>query len=298
VIARALVAALLSFPALAQVSESTFFTGEYLGDTHVVLSVLSAKPGMRGWKTTEGNTLHRVFFDGARQPAFGYDLSITPDPKAKTFRVTVLRPRSTFRMRYPPDRPGLPMEDRVVDGRKLASFSKLPAPVTVSDGDRLDIPVFENAKTGDRVLDSYSIAFRGTTATRIPYHSDFPKYLSADALLSLERPHLETNISELGENRLMGVTGPVVWLYSRWLGRVLFSASPRPGFRRQAVATGPKVRFHEGAEEYRLDLAANVIGGPGSWWIWVKREPAFKPPPGPWTADELHKGMLALGIER
>jgi hypothetical protein len=288
---------LLPMAAVAQVRSWGAFTGEFLeGDTHIVLSTISSNPTrVRGWKLAEGNTIHRVFFDERNEPAFGYDLKITPDSKAKTFQVSVLRPRSTFRMRYPPLKPGLAMEDRLIDGRKLASFPKLPAPVTIADGDRVDVPVFEKSATGDRVLDSYSVAFRGTAATVVPRPgNDFPKYLPKETLLTLQRPQL----SDVGENLFMGVSGPVVWFYSRWLGRTLFSASPRPGFLRQATVEGAAIRFYQDVEQYRLDLAAPVVSSPGSFWLWVKREPHYKPPPGPWTADELHKGMLALGIER
>jgi hypothetical protein len=272
--------------ALAAISGVCNHTGFYLGETHVVLTVLSSgvadlhdeRPTVRpqcGETTVERNLIHRVFPDLAGKPSFGYNLLITRDPVKRTFRITVAKP-----------------------GNGLVSFSKLPDPVTIGDGDRVDVPVLENPKTGARILDSYAITLNGTGVAPLPMTQGFPSYAPSGALLSLQQPHLRSETSDLGENPQFGVSGPVVWLYSRWLGRVLFSATPRAGYRRLGVAEGSAIRFSDGVEHYRLALHGDAVPAAGVWWLWVKREPEFQPPPGPWTGEELHRGMLALGAER
>jgi hypothetical protein len=280
--------ALLLLPStgMAAVSAVCNATGFYLGATHVVLTVLSSVAGdgqadrsviptQCGNHSQEGNVIHRAFPDLVGKPAFGYNLAIVPDPAGRRFRITVEKPAGGLR-----------------------TFMKLPAPVSIADGDRVDIPVLENPKTGVRVLDSYAIAYRGTGVATLPMPRDFPGYLPAATLLHLEEPRLRSETSDLGDNPQFGVSGPVVWIYSRWLGRVLFSATPRAGYRRLAVAEGASIRFTDGVEHYRLDMHASALAAPGTWWLWVKREPDFQPPAGPWTIAGLHRGTLALGAER
>jgi hypothetical protein len=47
-----------------------------------------------------------------------------------------------------------------------------------------------------------------------------------------------------------------------------------------------------------LSLHSDALPMPGAWMIWVKHEPDFPRPVGPWTSEELKKGMLAIGVER
>jgi len=280
-----LIPLLLPSTGLAAVS-AVCNTSIYLGETHVVLTVLASGiddphhdqrtlRALCGNRAAEGNMVQRVFPDLSGKPAFGYNLSIVPDRARRSFRITVARPASGLR-----------------------SFSKLPAAVTIGDGDRVDIPVLENSKTGVRIVDSYAMAYRGTGVATLPMPRDFPGYAAAGTLVRLEEPHLRSETSDLGDNPLFGISGPLVWIYSRWLGRVSFSATPRAGFRRLATAEGATIGFTDGVEHYRLDLGANALPVPGAWWLWVKRDPDFKPPPGPWTGEELHRGTLALGAER
>ncbi len=271
---------------LAAVSAVCHASGIYLGETHVVLTVLASGVDdphhdqrtlrvLCGNRAVEGNVVQRVFPDLAGKPAFGYNLSIVPDRTRGSFRITVEKPMGGLR-----------------------SFAKLPTPVTIGDGDRVDVPVLENPKTGVRIVDSYAIAYRGTGVATLPGTRDFPNYAPARTLLHVEEPHLHSETSDLGDNPQFGISGPVVWIYSRWLGRLSFSATPRAGFRRLAIAEGASIGFTDGVEHYRLDLGANALTAPGAWWLWVKRDPDFNPPPGPWTGEELHRGTLALGAER
>ena len=266
---------------LAAVNGVCNATGLYAGETHVVLTVLSSGVdisrdyrGLCGTHTAEGNVIHRAFPDTSGKPAFGYDLHIAPDAATHTFRIAVQ------------------------PAHGLATFTKLPAPVTIGDGDRVDIPVLANPKTGVRIIDSYAFAWRGTGVATLPMPREFPAYAPAGTLLRLEQPHLRSETSDLGDNPQFGASGPVVWIYSRWLGKVSFSATPRPGFRRQAIAEGSAIRFTDGVEHYRLELHDPAADNGGTWWLWVKHDAPSPAPAGPWTAEELHRGTLALGAER
>jgi len=278
-----------------------------LGDTHVILSVVSSgirdpEPASRGLGlcgnfSVEGNLLHRMFPDVSGQPYFGYDLQLTANLQTRTVRVQVMKPHPTFTA--PAHEAGQPGKQIRIDGTKLRSFTVLPAATTVSDGDRVDVPVFENRSTGDRFLDSYAIALPGTGVATAPFVRDgFPGVAPVGTLLHLEQPRLGRPDADVGSNLKFGMTGPVVWVYCRSAGRFLFSATPRPGYRRLGVADGSVIRFTHGVEQYRLDLQAHAVDQPGSWWIWVRYEADFSPPPEIWTIEELRRGTLAIGVER
>jgi hypothetical protein len=299
----------LFLPALAFCREggTCNFTGFYIRDTHVILSVISSgmprdeahkalTAGPCGTYSVEGNLIHRVFVDLSGQPYFGYDLQVTPNPTARTFRIEVVRPHPAFAV--PTYIAGEPPRELHVDGNRLQSFSKFPAAITLADGDRVDVPVLENPATSVRLLDSYAIALRGTGVSTAPFRSQFPNLAPAGTILRVEQPHLWRDVSDFGENPQFGMSGPVVWVYSRFTGRFLFSATPRPGYRRLGVATGALIRFTDGVEQFGLRLHADAIDKPGAWWIWVKREPDFKPPLGMCTEKELLQGMLAIGADR
>jgi hypothetical protein len=257
----------------------------------------SKRPNICGKHAVEGNLIHRVFLDVAGQPYFGYDLQVIPNPNTRTIRVEVMKPHPTYTI--PPDEPRHAVEPTHIDGKNLRSFSVLPPATTLTDGDRVDVPVLENRSTGARFLDSYAIALPGTGVTTAPFGgNEFPSIAPAGTLLHLEQPHLGRTDADVGGNPEFGVTGPVVWVYGRWTGRFLFSAAPRPGYRRLGIAKGSRVAFTLSVERYNLDLQSQVTDKPGIWWIWVRHEPDFKPPPGVWTEQELRRGMLAIGAER
>jgi hypothetical protein len=205
-----------------------------------------------GRYSLEGNTIHRIFLDRDGQPYFGYDLEVLSDRQSHTIRITVHRPT------------------------KLRTFEKLPVPVMLADGDRIQIPVLENPATGVRIVDSYSMALRGGAITEAPRGFQDANVAPAGTLLHLEEPALFHDGNDWGLDRGLSATGPVVWFGIPWRGRFLLSATPRAGYRRLGLADGSTIQLDDGAEHYRLKLQADAIRQPGKWWIWVKREPDFR----------------------
>ena len=286
---------------------ATCNTEFYMGDTHVILSIIAsgisnpgvASRGLRvcGKHAVEGNLIHRVFLDVSGQPYFGYDLQLIPNPTTRTIHIQVTKPHAAFTV--PADEPGQSVKQMHINGKNLRSFTDFPAATTVSDGDRVDVPVLENRSTGTRFLDSYAIALPGTGVATAPFGGgEFPSIAPVGTVLHLDRPHLGRADADVGSNTQFGMTGPVVWVYGRWAGRFLFSAVPRLGYRRLGVARGNRITFTDGVERYELDLQAQALDEPGAWWIWVKHELDFKPTLEVWTEQELRRGTLAIGVER
>lgn len=260
-----------------------------------------------GRTTSEGDTIRRVLYDTSGRPYFGYEILISAAGD-KQYRAEV-RPLKTL---------------------PLLSFSKFPQPVVVRADEYIDIPVLEKTEPSARrtgfseYLESWLTMLGIVTANRPEPSGRLTDYLRivpkgapwagmgfrswagappAGTSLTLDRPHLSTLIGDVGRNREIGVIGPVVWLYREGLGRFLFSASARPGFQRSAAAEGTLLNFSEqlGGRKmasYTVALQSNVIPLPGAWMIWVKHEPDFREPVGPWTKEELRNGMLAIGVDR
>lgn len=292
------------------------FAAIYLGETKVLLTSFSIGTSVTpkgfpscGEHGVEGNVIHRIFLDIKGVPTFGYDIQILANPGKSTFRIKLMKPHTTFTVQnfMPGKETTVDGKPRVnfpgpreitVDGTQLVTFSKLPDPVSLGDGDRVDVPVLEDSKTGEHILDSYAIASPRTGIAPVPTHGAIPSYAPTGTLLSLEQPHLYNAFSEFGDNLQFGATGPVVWVYSRWLGKFSFSASPRAGYRRVAVAERSRISFSAGVEDYTLEVHRDVVPHPGTWWLWMKQEPEIKLPTGPWTDEELRSGRLGLGAER
>jgi hypothetical protein len=294
----------------------------YFLDRYVVgLRTLSARGGTReqacGETTTEGDVIRRIFYDTSGKPYFGFEIRIT-SAGDNQFRAEM----------GPVKQPG------------LRSFSKFPPPVQVSANDYLDIPVLERRETSTRQTDYWSalcartldywraftilvhlplparrpplavgrvndylqIALKGTAWAGIPDFRTWPDTLPPETNLTLDQPHLTNYMGDLGRNPDAGVIGPVVWLYREGLGRFLFSASPRPGFRKTGLVEGALLQFNyeRGGKVfgYKVGLHSNAVPMPGAWMIWMKDEPEYRRPPGPWSKEELRKGMLAIGVER
>jgi hypothetical protein len=208
----------------------------------------------------------------------------------------------------------------------LQSFSRFPKPVVVRPDEYISIPVLERrasrvatssylqsfleglglvsplSELSGRVTDYFQIVSKGMPWAGIPI-SGWAETPPSGTVLTLDRPRLSNILGELGKNNEMGVIGPVVWFYREGLGRFLFSASERPGFRRTAVAEGAVLRFSDErggptVDEYTVGLHSNAVGAPGAWIIWMKHEPEFLRPVGSWTKQDLKNGVLALGVEK
>lgn len=257
-----------------------------------------------GETTAKGDTIRRVLYDTSGKPYFGYEIHIAT-AGAKVYRAE-MRP-----LKDPP----------------LLSFSKFPQPVVVGADEYIDVPVLErlgtsgrpigylksllmmlglaasnSPGTSGRLTDYLQIVPKGTPWAGIPIRS-WAGTPPSGTLLTLDRPRLSNLLGDLGRNQEMGVIGPVVWLYREGRGRFLFSASARLGFRKTALAEGSVLRLSVERDKYTVDeyivgLHSNAVPLPGAWMIWVKHEPEFHRPPGPWTKEELNNGMLAIGVER
>jgi hypothetical protein len=246
----------------------------------------------------QDNMVHRVLYDRENRPYFGYDVRISPIPATKMFRIEVAAIKG--KINTPDFRPGRPRATKEIDGKELRSFQKFPEPVSVADGDRVTLPVMQDPKTGAVVvIDSFEIGGTSTGVQTLPNLPGIPKQPPVGTLLHLEEPELSSiAVSDLGNNPEMGVTGPVVWVYTPRLGRILLSAGPRPGYFKKAFAMGARIRVEEGVEIYTFKLRAPPIAQPGTWQLWFRREPEFRPPPDLWKDQELRKGTLAIGMER
>jgi len=261
----------------------------------------------------QGDTITRIIYDSYQQPFFGYEI-----------RITAL---GNDRYRA---------EMGAIRNSRLRSFSSFPAPVTVSAYDFLDVPVLEQKRASaresnvwldfiywqlvrfgllspppkgperpGRVVDYLSIHAKGKPSIAFPAFRNWAKMLPEGTALALDRPRVRRtyDYSENAVRSEFGVIGPVVWIYWEGNGRFLFSATPRVGYRRAGVTDNAMLRFsvYKGGvvgEAYEIGLRSSVVSQPGPWWVWVKHEPDFKVPAGPWTAAELKRGMPAIGLEK
>ncbi len=255
--------------------------------------------------------IRRVIYDSFDRPYFGYQIRIT------------LLDGGKYRA-----------EMGAIQGSRLKSFAKFPPAVTFSANEYLDVPVLEEVKsrgrsfwleyiyswlvylnliqpdpptaqTPGRVVDYLTIWRKGMPGIVLPEFRGWAQALPTGTALTLDRPLVKGAFHQQ-EDKIrseVGAIGVVVWLYREGHGRYLFSASPRPGYTRSGIAEGAMLQFgvHDGGSTSRnciIGLRSNVVPQRGPWWIWVKHEPGFRPPAGPWTEADLKNSMPAVGAEK
>jgi hypothetical protein len=244
----------------------------------------SQKQGFDGGVRVGPQLIQRWMAQASRNEYFGYDVQIDPAGARNEFRVRVLP---------------LSMKNTDLGRPDAASWTELklaryPAPQTMRLGDTLSLDLLVNPYTGQKVVDYFTIvdpsaALRQQTAT-----GPARDFRAEDAQLQLTRPRLHVNgkLVEATSRSGLSASGPVVFLYLRPYGRLLFSLVPRsvlprspaPPFQRAGEIRGSTLTFQLGADTYEINCEGRIAPGPAAYALYVSQDLAFQPP-GQLAAD-------------
>ncbi len=100
--------------------------------------------GFVGGNITDSSAIHRYLFYNSQQTYFGYDLFVEPVPKTEFYKVT-FRPLSVA----DPKR----LEISHPESWKMVPLSGYPAPQTVHAGDTVELELFKNPATGQKIIE-------------------------------------------------------------------------------------------------------------------------------------------------
>jgi len=256
---------------------------------------------------------HRYFYDHAAHVYYGYDVVLTAlQQQPNTYRVMFLDLSIG-----PPDFTGA---DLLLDGipwTKL-TISPLPASKMMKAGDTLDVEVFTDPRTGQKLIDTMSVVvpiqivsgFPQTALTVVSQGRTFvfanravavsPPTVSGparefsvdDAELRLQQARVTLN----GEPQQLSspsrlAAGSLFWFYLPNHGRFILSLSPRKelGFTKAGEVRGGVVTFTLGKDEIKLESPAMIAPGDAPYILFVLHDADWAP-----TAQG-QSGSLLLG---
>lgn len=218
------------------------------------------------------NLLRRVFVDRKNEMYFGYELLVERAAEARYFWVTVralgedylreLRERPAFRGR------------RLHPGYNATAFPA--SPQFLRDGDTFALDVFQNPRTGTKIVDVIQISLTDPSLRQAA--SDQPRDFSPeDVQLKVSDYRLKVN-GETVYRSTGGCAGAVIWFSLGDRGRFVFSLVERPGFQFQKVGAvrNNTVAFEWDGDRYEWESSRPVVGTGGNWNLWVLHDPDYK----------------------
>jgi hypothetical protein len=236
------------------------------------------------------NLIRRVFVDSRNEMFFGYELLVERAAESRYFWVTV-RALSDDYLRALRERPSF-------RGRRLHpgySATAFPAsPQFLRDGDTFALDVFQNPRTGTKIVDVIQVALEDPGLRQAA--SERPQDFSPeDVQLKVSDYKLKVN-GETVYRSTGGCAGAVIWFSVGDRGRFVFSLVERPGFQFQKVGAvrNNVVSFEWGGEKYEWESSLPVVGAGGNWNVWVLHDPdyrvdLFEQPAAPAAAENDNK---------
>lgn len=224
----------------------------------------------------ENRIVHRVLKDARGRFIFGYDLSVTPNPALKQFKIVVrpLDPQFEIKLRTGNSGEGEPPQSEVI-----STFPNAAAPQTLEDGDAFSLDLLVNQNTGVKIIDVVRVAFdRSNMLDHSPPLS--PRDFAVDAVeLVLRDYRLLVNGSVVSASKsTKTVNGSLLWFYVPDRGRFIVSLVPREGyeFQKVGILEDNRIEFTVRGDHYEW-LSSSPILQPGTWNIWVLHDPTYTP---------------------
>jgi len=224
-----------------------------------IWSGVESRPGQKSLSMAEssGNVIRRTLYNQDGTPWLGFEVHID------------ITDNSDFRISFAPAA-GFPF------------FAGAPLPRRVHDGDRIMMDVLEQPGTSKKVFDLFQLYRKDTRHTLLPLPMDsIPSVLPVGTELRLNHPSFRLGGVHLPSTQdATMISGPVITLEVPTLGRFRLSSAPLPGYLLEAVAEDGKIEV-AGDDRYTVTSETAVVDKPGSWFVWVKFEPASVATPSP-----------------
>jgi len=212
----------------------------------------SVRPGVE--------SVERIFFDNRTKTYFGYVIRARRSGE-DGFQVSFgpLAPKK--------DLPGLGENGRLIEGPKL------PEPITMDDGDTLEIAVLQYPSTSTKIVDRIQISRRPFPEEATKSQPQPRNFSLEDVALKLANPQVRRNgvveIEQMGKGT--SVSGGYVWVAFPGKGRYILTATPSPqyAFEKRGVIERNVVRFTDGPDTVELVCEEIVLSSDGPWNLYV-----------------------------
>ena len=200
-----------------------------------------------GSASASGNVIHRMMADESRNPWIAFDLHIDRKPGPGPVRFL------------------LSMEP----SGGAAFFSGKPVAREIENGDRVLLDVLEEPGTGRKIYDTFQVGI-DVPMQIMPLPHDVPRVPVPGTRFHITNPRFMRGLDVAAKTEGT-VAGTRLAIDVPDKGRFLFSSEPAPGFRMEAIADNDRLMFVVGSDLFDM-FTADPIVGPGSWYLWVRRE--------------------------
>lgn len=219
--------------------------------------------------------VHRWLVDEKGKLIFGYDLVVEALPGGTQVKVSAHPLDAEFAARLAGDAAGA----EPVHSRKLFPTPTLVRPTetqTIADGGSIAIDVLINEGLGLKIVDYIRVASAKPRPS--PVLGGGRDFTVTNVELSIKNYRLVVDgeaLSTAGFKR--SCAGSLIWFAVPMGGRFIFSLSPREGydFRKAGLIEGNKIVFAWEGVRYEWVSEAPVVGGGGTWNLWVLHDPAY-----------------------
>ncbi len=247
---------------------------------------------------------HRYFRDDIDYRYVGYDLLVEQDAQPDTFKLTFLDLGiGPLEFAVTPNR-----NTNLTDWKKLAALP-LPAPRTVHAGEKVEVPVWIDPATGQKLIDVIQVqqspapqsilspprlapgppiaTLRSLAPARnmpvVPTGEGTAREFRAeDAEMRLAQPRVTVNgTAEGSQLRASGniAAGTLVWFYLPRRGRFILSLVPRPdlGFTKAGEVRGGAIKFTMEGDEFLVETYQPVAPGNAPYVLYALHDKEFAP---------------------
>ena len=235
----------------------------------------------------DNHIIHRVLVDAAGRFVFGYDLRIEPVPASRQFRVTVQPLAEEFEAKLRARSSSLSGPLTRSGDERISTLPRSTESQTLQDGDAFALDLLVNAETGVKIVDFVKVSFdRASLWMMTPPSKSPPRDFTLDVVeLAVSKYKLSINGETVSGGKPVDyLASALLWFYVPEKGRFIFSLVPREGydFQKIGLIENNKISFWSGGDYYEWTSSAPIVGGGGTWNVWVLHDPDytldFRPP--------------------
>lgn len=226
----------------------------------------SVEPAGSGPEELPGGVLvrptrvYRLIQDAAHQTYFGYDVIVDSSDGGKTFQVRA----------EPLSAPSSELTGLNTSWTRLSLPSKPVIPV-VRIGATVKLELLVNPASGQKIVDAITVRERNAP------NSPPRQFTAADAELRVDKPRLRINGGEIPIDYPGGTMGAAIWFYIADRGRFVVSLEPHAGSQRTGEVTFKRMTIRDGPDVYEVESESAVAPGSGTFFLHVRRDPAWRP---------------------
>jgi hypothetical protein len=223
----------------------------------------------------DNDVMHRTLVDYRGDLVFGYDLVAEPLAETRQWRVSVRPLNPRYLQSADSSAPGGPSKAGARAPQQFSDSQVIP------DGGTFALDLLVNAQTGVKIVDIVKVSFDESRLREPPEKTAPPKdFTLANVQLQVRNYRLLVNRELVASGTPTSVAeGALIWFYLPERGRFIFSLVPHDDFGFQKVGTieNNKISFTWGNDGYEWFSATPIVGGGGTWNLWVLHDPNYKP---------------------